>query len=1354
MSSSDETQNYSAASANRQGLSPLPVSSFIDSVVSLELATKKQVDTLLSDLPEKTRSDTTEVAKHLRKKQLLTQLQAKNIADGKADLLKVGDDYILMEPLGKGGMGEVFKAIHKTMAREVAIKFVALQVAKDPDALARFQREVRAAAKLIHPNIVTAFDAGIDRKRPYLVMECVSGKDLSRILAKHPNIPIGQAIQWIEEAASGLACAHENGIVHRDIKPQNLLIDSKGHVKILDLGLARIAADIAQSRELTASGTVMGTADYMAPEQASDAKNVDHRADIYALGCTLYRILTGRAPFETDSMVNTLVAHRTKPIPSLKAARPDVPDALEKLYQKMMAKRPEDRIGSMNEVIDALSVEQLSSTAQTSGKRPPSRAEFTSTSGTVEDNRSTLDIDFASIAIDPNANTIANIPSPGVTVIGYPQNPYWQTQSKKKSNTPLIVFGSLGGILAVGLLGLLGYAIVQLSNRKPDTIVIKEQAPAAEQQPAKEPTLPPLPDPFSDRAAAEWALALGGKVRALEPNKESYDVWHPAGLPSTEFRVEGISLDNVAAVTDTSIAQVRELTALRDLSIANTAITDTGLVYLKSLTTLRTLNVQGCKLSDKALETLSARTELATLLAGGNLTDTGLRSLHPLSKLTSASFTADGPTGSGLDSLIKFSPNLGTLLTENFKVNDNDVGSLKSLGNLRVLGLINAPLTDGCVDKLSELKNLTQLILQGTQVSADGLRRLQAALPNCKIYGGTYNPRRNAIRKILMAGGKVTYSSVGIAPTQLNNFNDLPEDFIVQAIDFEGVRPLQLDGMSVEETSELILTDSGIGLTDLRRVAKHFPLLTELKVDGTLVPDSELTMFAGLKSLQLLDATRTAVTESGANRLKQAIPNCDVIFGRIDYEKQRSIAQWILSKGAECQVVMTNKQYKQVKLLEELPATEFVVDGANLFGRIQTSEELYNLRDASHLVSLVSTGPLDDGHMLMLAKLPLFTYLVIQPNGKNTITDVGLAAFRSKRKLTQFYIMGNQTITDSGIAALGPHPEMKTLVLSRGAQNVTSVGLGRIAQQFPNLKLLWLEMSQEPSLESIGKLAKLPLLADVSIGSLSDLHVREFVNNLALKKLDVGHMWFDAPAFTDAGVESLLKIPNLESVSLDGSRITDRGLKRILQHPKLKDISLARTSLSFRESLALKDKYPNITIRLDPQRWGVYVGLNLGAKVWISVNQRAVKEVMTVDDIPNIDFQVLKVDISSCKDKWLFGSDLSSVWGRPEVQELICHDTPANVFDGSQLVPIDGAWNYMPNLRVLDLQNVLNVNDVRIQCLGNTKTLQLLNLKGTAVTEKGVKELSQRIPFCRIEWDGNVIPGQKRPKDNINKGKK
>ncbi len=443
-----------------------------------------------------------------------------------------------MEPLGKGGMGEVFKALHKTMAREVAIKFVALQVAKDPDALARFQREVRAAAKLIHPNIVTAFDAGIDRKRPYLVMECVAGKDLSRILEKHPNIPIRQAILWIEQAASGLACAHENGIVHRDIKPQNLLVDAKGQVKILDLGLARIAADIAQSRELTSSGTVMGTADYMAPEQASDAKNVDHRADIYALGCTLYRILAGRAPFETDSMVNTLVAHRTKPIPSLKAARPDVPESLEKLYQKMMAKRPEDRIGSMNEVIEALKVVQSSSTALSQGTRVQSRPGTTGTSETVEDNGSALEIDLASIDLaDPNANTIANIPTPGVTVVGYPQHPYWQTQANKKSNTPLIVYGSLGGILAVGLLGLLGYAIVQLSNRKPDTIVIKEQAPASEQS-TKEPTLPPLPDPFSDRAAAEWALALGGKVRVLEPNKESYDVWHPAAYraPNSESK--------------------------------------------------------------------------------------------------------------------------------------------------------------------------------------------------------------------------------------------------------------------------------------------------------------------------------------------------------------------------------------------------------------------------------------------------------------------------------------------------------------------------------------------------------------------------------------------------------------------------------------------------------------------------------------------------------------------------------------------------------------------------------------------------------------------------------------------------
>ena len=356
----------------------------------------------------------------------ITQYQADKFQAGKASDIYFGD-YVVIDKLGQGGMGTVLLAKHRVMDRQVAIKVLPVTVLESKDAVARFFQEVKVAAQLTHPNIVHAYDAGEQSGFHYLVMEYVKGHDLSQVLSQLGMVPSSLALDYIMQAAGGLEYAHGKGIIHRDIKPSNLLLDNEGKVKILDMGLARIGGGIGGgldsevSAQLTTTGQVMGTVEYMSPEQAEDTRQADVRSDIYSLGCTLYRLMTGRGPYSRETVVKTILAHRDSDFPIINTGSPDDP-AINRLFQKMVAKDPVNRFQTMTMLIESIRQIEEGITPNYDSVPPIQRSELagdTAVAVRFVDSTEQVSVPEAIIphAIDPNFAHDPIVPSESVVSV-------------------------------------------------------------------------------------------------------------------------------------------------------------------------------------------------------------------------------------------------------------------------------------------------------------------------------------------------------------------------------------------------------------------------------------------------------------------------------------------------------------------------------------------------------------------------------------------------------------------------------------------------------------------------------------------------------------------------------------------------------------------------------------------------------------------------------------------------------------------------------------------------------------------------------------------------------------------------
>ncbi|MFN0054195.1 MAG: protein kinase domain-containing protein [Planctomycetales bacterium] len=696
--------------------------------------------------------DAEDLARQLIRKNLLTKFQAKEIYRGRGKSLTLGN-YVLMDQIGSGGMGQVFKARHRRMNRTVAVKLLSAAMNKDSTAISRFEREVKAAARLRHPNIVAADDADEANGVHFLVMECVDGSDLSALVKQNGPFAVEQAVNCVLQAARGLEFAHGEGVVHRDIKPANLLLDKRGTVKILDMGLARIdPGEGSVQAELTNTGAVMGTVDYMAPEQALCAKSADARADIYSLGCSFYYLLTGQAMYEGDTLMAKLLAHRDQPLPSIRDIRPEASEEIEGFFRKMVAKEVANRYQTMREVIADL--ERLYAHSDPSVNTP-------STSD------SNADADLTSFLRDHSISA----PNPRRT-------PTFSFAEKRKLQ-PLWIGGGLfcGLILLWGVISRIwlntGTLVVEVNETDVEVQVLTAEGKVEFLRQGESGPITLSVDPGKHRLiirkigfelyATTFEIKSGRrksiKVRlspiassvalsshTLDFETSAFRKWRKSviGLPA-ERQVEAVakrlvelnpefdgqlthsiqegSVISLAFVTDKirDISPVRGLERLQHLT-CNAIVPGTGqLADLSPLSgmSLMSLSCYCTRVSD--LSPLKGM-RLNTL----SVDHTEVADLAPLQGMPIVSMSCRVTPVSSLVPLTGMA--LTILQCESTNVSD--------LSPLRGMPLVNLALQQTPVSDLSPLvdcKHLVSLNAQGTSVSADGVAALQKSLPECKI---------------------------------------------------------------------------------------------------------------------------------------------------------------------------------------------------------------------------------------------------------------------------------------------------------------------------------------------------------------------------------------------------------------------------------------------------------------------------------------------------------------------------------------------------------------------------------------------------------------------------------------------
>jgi eukaryotic-like serine/threonine-protein kinase len=1078
--------------------------------------------------------DAGQLALHLVRAGSLTAFQAAALCQGRGERLLLGD-YVLIDKIGAGGMGQVFKAIHRRMGRTAAVKVLPEQFTAAPQAVERFRREAKAATRLSHPNIVTAYDSGEHNGVHYLAMEYVAGTDLASHVRRNGPLSIGQAIHCIEQAAHGLHYAHKQGVVHRDIKPGNLLLRTDGAIKVLDMGLARIVSrgegpDATHWTELTQLGEIMGTVDYMAPEQAVNASLADARADIYSLGCTLHYLLIGEPPYTGDSVMNRLLAHRQRPVPSLCERRAEVPSALDAVFQRMAAKSSDERYATMLELVGSLHAVEAELGGPAEALRPSAEGEvadeallawfratdeaqqethgaFGPTLQPVEPRRPARRGAFhgardgarrklllagavctavalltaalvMSRARDGVALVLVNEPGAQITIDDEPQ----ATGENTAPSDGRVSFALPPGEHRVG---------VQKVGFEPAEATIQI---VADKTRVVRFTL--IPSDIDVRIARQ-VLRKRGTV-TIDINGQSRTIASSADLPPDGFALTGISLYARSSASDADLELASNLRELRILDVSVTPIGDWGLRQVSGLRDLEELNLYGSAVTDEGMPMILGFKRLRSLnLRGTRVTDAGLTSLSTLRDLKYLDLASTALTDAGLVEIERCG-GLAGLWLGGTQVSDEGLARIAGLTALQRLDVSGTGITDSGFRRLEQLHDVIQLDAGGTRLG-DSAASLLAGMPH--------------LEHLRLAGTWITDGG-------LANVRDLT-----------ALRSLDLAGTEVTD----------VGLAHLGRLVN----LARLDLSHTRVTDDGLARLRGLISLRQLDLRHTVTTRAAVAGMQEALPDCQVTWLEEDIE--RRAAEWVILMGGSLRYSIPNAQ-PYARTSEELPRIPFQITEINLSNKHVVDANLSRLRG---LVSLFVIG-LDN----------------------TDVTDAALDEIVVHRRLSALHL-ANTAVSLHGVDKLKALPELAILTLPetddagmlkllevcktdgldvRG-HPITDDGLASLK----GAKLGWLYIGgTKITAAGLRHLAEMPLLGALILDGIAT--DESLVHLQGLRELH--YLGLNGCAITDNGIERLTGLTKLRYLGLSGSRISDEGLRRLRALPELNDLNLANTAVS------------------------------------------------------------------------------------------------------------------------------------------------------------------------------------------------